>query len=61
MIRKAGITSAHHGITEQDPCPPPRLSRYPTRTAPTDPGHADTRIRPAPAHMGPLTTAQPQG
>jgi hypothetical protein len=30
-----------------------RLSRYPTRTPPTDPGHADTRIRPVAAHMGP--------
>jgi hypothetical protein len=37
-----------------------RLSRYPSRTAPTDPGHAHTRIRPAPGRSGPLTTAQRQ-
>jgi hypothetical protein len=37
-----------------------RLSRYPTRTPPTDPGHADTRIRPATGHSEPPTTAQRQ-
>jgi hypothetical protein len=37
-----------------------RLSRYPTTTPPTDPGHADTHIRPAPSHSGPLMAAQRQ-
>jgi hypothetical protein len=37
-----------------------RLSRYPTRTLPTDPGHANTRIHPAAGRSGPFTTAQRQ-
>jgi hypothetical protein len=45
------LTTAQHAA---------RLSRYPTRTPPTDPGHADTRIRPAAGRSGPLTTAQQQ-